>query len=94
MSNEDLIERAKKRLLLNYKQQPIALVRGEGVYLWDGAGRRYIDMMSLFLPLLITLKLTPTFFRSSEMSIPDIITPMLPVRVPGLATIQSAGQDI
>ena len=29
-----------------YKKRDIALVRGEGVYLWDAEGRRYLDMMS------------------------------------------------
>jgi acetylornithine/LysW-gamma-L-lysine aminotransferase len=29
-----------------YKKRDIALVRGEGVYLWDADGRRYLDMMS------------------------------------------------
>jgi len=45
MSNEDIIERAKKRLLLNYKQQPIALVKGEGCYVWDADGKKYLDML-------------------------------------------------
>jgi LysW-gamma-L-lysine/LysW-L-ornithine aminotransferase len=29
-----------------YRKRDIALVRGEGVYLWDADGRRYLDMMS------------------------------------------------
>jgi acetylornithine/LysW-gamma-L-lysine aminotransferase len=29
-----------------YHKRDIALVRGEGVYLWDEQGRRYLDMMS------------------------------------------------
>jgi acetylornithine/LysW-gamma-L-lysine aminotransferase len=29
-----------------YKKRDVALVRGEGVYLWDAQGRRYLDMMS------------------------------------------------
>lgn len=29
-----------------YRKRDIALVRGEGVYLWDGEGVRYLDMMS------------------------------------------------
>ncbi|HLJ66272.1 MAG TPA: aspartate aminotransferase family protein [Chloroflexota bacterium] len=29
-----------------YKKRDLALVRGEGVYLWDAEGRRYLDMMS------------------------------------------------
>jgi len=29
-----------------YHKRDVALVRGEGVYLWDADGRRYLDMMS------------------------------------------------
>ncbi len=29
-----------------YHKRDVALVRGEGVYLWDAEGRRYLDMMS------------------------------------------------
>jgi len=32
----------------NYHPLPVVLVRGEGVYLWDEAGRRYFDMMSAY----------------------------------------------
>jgi ornithine--oxo-acid transaminase len=32
----------------NYEPLPVVLVRGEGVHLWDDAGRRYIDMMSAY----------------------------------------------
>jgi acetylornithine/LysW-gamma-L-lysine aminotransferase len=31
-----------------YKKRDIALVRGEGVYLFDEAGKRYLDMMSSY----------------------------------------------
>jgi 4-aminobutyrate aminotransferase-like enzyme len=27
----------------NYYQEPLALVRGEGEYVWDDAGNRYLD---------------------------------------------------
>ncbi len=43
--NEQIIERAKKRLLQNYKQQPIALVKGEGCYVWDADGKKYLDLL-------------------------------------------------
>ena len=29
----------------NYRPLPVVLSRGEGVYLWDENGTRYIDMM-------------------------------------------------
>ncbi len=32
----------------NYDPLPVTLVRGEGVYVWDNAGRRYLDMMSAY----------------------------------------------
>lgn len=32
----------------NYLPLPVVLVRGEGVWLWDDAGRRYLDMMSAY----------------------------------------------
>jgi ornithine--oxo-acid transaminase len=32
----------------NYKPMPVTLVRGEGVYVWDENGRRYLDMMGAY----------------------------------------------
>jgi len=32
----------------NYDPAPIVLVRGEGAYLWDETGRRYLDFMSAY----------------------------------------------
>lgn len=32
----------------NYDPLPVTLTRGEGAFLWDVAGRRYIDMMSAY----------------------------------------------
>lgn len=32
----------------NYKPLPVTLVRGEGVYVWDEDGRRYLDMMGAY----------------------------------------------
>lgn len=32
----------------NYAPLPVTIVRGEGVYLWDDAGRRYTDMMGAY----------------------------------------------
>jgi len=32
----------------NYHPLPVMLVRGEGAYLWDAEGRRYVDMMSAY----------------------------------------------
>jgi ornithine--oxo-acid transaminase len=32
----------------NYAPLPVTIVRGEGVYVWDDGGRRYIDMMGAY----------------------------------------------
>jgi len=32
----------------NYAPLPVVLVKGEGVYVWDDQGRRYLDMMSAY----------------------------------------------
>ena len=32
----------------NYKPLPVVLTRGEGVYLWDIDGKKYLDMMSAY----------------------------------------------
>jgi acetylornithine/N-succinyldiaminopimelate aminotransferase len=37
--------RAKAHLLQNYKQQPVVLERGEGAYVWDTDGKRYLDLL-------------------------------------------------
>jgi acetylornithine/N-succinyldiaminopimelate aminotransferase len=38
-------ERAKRVLTPNYRQQPLALVRGEGVRVWDADGNEYFDLL-------------------------------------------------
>lgn len=43
---DEVIAQAKQVLLQNYKQQPIVLARGEGSYLWDAEGRRYLDLIA------------------------------------------------
>jgi len=32
----------------NYKPLPVVLTRGEGVYVWDDNGKKYLDMMSAY----------------------------------------------
>jgi acetylornithine/N-succinyldiaminopimelate aminotransferase len=39
-----LLSLADRVLLKNYRQAPLVLVRGQGVEVWDVAGRRYLDM--------------------------------------------------
>jgi len=43
--SESFIESAKQNLLQNYKQQPVVLERGEGVYVFDAEGRKYLDLI-------------------------------------------------
>ncbi|MGQ0657636.1 MAG: aspartate aminotransferase family protein [Chromatiales bacterium] len=35
-----------KPLMASYQRLPVAFVRGEGAYLWDESGRRYLDALS------------------------------------------------
>jgi acetylornithine/N-succinyldiaminopimelate aminotransferase len=35
-----------EKVLQTYRRQPVAFVRGEGVYLFDAEGRRYLDLLS------------------------------------------------
>lgn len=43
-----LIEQEKTRCAANYDPLAVVLHRGEGVWLWDVEGRRYLDMMSAY----------------------------------------------
>jgi ornithine--oxo-acid transaminase len=43
-----IIETEKRYGAQNYNPLPVVLTRGEGVYVWDDAGNRYIDMMSAY----------------------------------------------
>ena len=45
MGNQDLVQRAQTVLFQNYRTQPIAIVRGEGSYVWDADGKRYLDFI-------------------------------------------------
>jgi acetylornithine/N-succinyldiaminopimelate aminotransferase len=41
------VSRLEAKLLLpTYERQPILLVRGRGVYVWDSCGKRYLDFLS------------------------------------------------
>ena len=43
--HQSILMRADKYLLHNYSRQPVALLRGEGSYVWDEDGNRYLDFM-------------------------------------------------
>ena len=39
----DIIDLFKKYVIGNYTRYPVCLVRGEGSYVWDAEGNRYLD---------------------------------------------------
>jgi acetylornithine/succinyldiaminopimelate/putrescine aminotransferase len=43
-SSQDVIEVFNQYVIPNYIRYPISLVRGEGSYVWDAEGRRYLDL--------------------------------------------------
>jgi acetylornithine/N-succinyldiaminopimelate aminotransferase len=43
-STSELLETAEKHLLRTYRQPPMVLTRGEGCYVWDTDGKRYLDL--------------------------------------------------
>lgn len=43
-----IIDRERRYGANNYAPLPVVLVRGEGVYVWDDQGNRYLDMMSAY----------------------------------------------
>ena len=45
---EKAIEHEGKFVARNYHPLPVMLNKGEGVYLWDQDGRKYLDMMSAY----------------------------------------------
>ena len=44
----DLIALERQYGATNYDPLPVVLTRGEGVWLWDDQGRRYLDMLSAY----------------------------------------------
>jgi ornithine--oxo-acid transaminase len=42
------IERENRHCAHNYHPLPVVLVRGEGPFVWDDQGKRYVDMMSAY----------------------------------------------
>ncbi|MES2607888.1 MAG: ornithine--oxo-acid transaminase [Pseudomonadota bacterium] len=48
MSNATFIEREKSINARNYDPIPVVINRGEGVWLWDVEGNRYMDMLSAY----------------------------------------------
>jgi taurine--2-oxoglutarate transaminase len=50
MTAEEIVSLTKKHTIFSWSAQasvnPIAMVRGEGIYFWDADGKRYVDMNS------------------------------------------------
>ncbi len=47
-STQKLIEHESKFVAHNYHPLPVVLNKGDGVYLWDHEGKKYLDMMSAY----------------------------------------------
>ncbi|MDH4319056.1 MAG: aspartate aminotransferase family protein, partial [Desulfobulbaceae bacterium] len=45
-SNKEWITRGEKVFIATYNRFPATMVRGEGAWLWDADGRRYLDFLS------------------------------------------------
>jgi predicted acetylornithine/succinylornithine family transaminase len=44
LSQEELLRFGQEHLFLNYRQPPMVVVRGEGSWLYDGDGKKYLDL--------------------------------------------------
>ena len=43
MTSQETIATFEKYVIGNYRRYPVSLVRGEGSYIWDAEGKRYLD---------------------------------------------------
>jgi len=48
MFNKEWIQLENERCAHNYHPLPVVLTKGEGVWVWDIEGKRYLDMMSAY----------------------------------------------
>jgi acetylornithine/N-succinyldiaminopimelate aminotransferase len=46
MGNQEIIDLSEQYLMATYARFPVALVRGQGVRLWDADGRQYLDFLA------------------------------------------------
>lgn len=46
MSNQQIIDEGKKYVMNTYGRLPVAMVKGEGAYIWDADGKEYLDFVS------------------------------------------------
>ena len=45
-TTQEVIELYNKYVIANYRRLPLVAVKGEGAYLWDADGKRYIDLFA------------------------------------------------
>jgi ornithine--oxo-acid transaminase len=45
-TNKDFVELDEAKVCKNYGPYPVALERGEGIYVWDSEGNRYMDFLA------------------------------------------------
>ncbi|MEJ2503462.1 MAG: aminotransferase class III-fold pyridoxal phosphate-dependent enzyme, partial [Gemmatimonadota bacterium] len=48
METERYLEEAERYSAHNYHPLPVVLTRGEGIWVWDVEGNRYMDMLSAY----------------------------------------------
>jgi predicted acetylornithine/succinylornithine family transaminase len=46
MGNQEIIELSEQYLMATYARFPVALVRGQGMRVWDADGRQYLDFLA------------------------------------------------
>lgn len=46
MSTQDIIANTKKYLMNTYARYPIAMTKGEGSWVWDAEGKKYLDFVT------------------------------------------------
>jgi len=46
ISTQETVDLFDQYVIANYVRTPVAIVRGEGSYIWDADGRRYLDLFS------------------------------------------------
>ena len=44
LSTEEIIERGKNVVMNTYGRLPMTIVKGEGPWVWDTEGKRYLDL--------------------------------------------------
>ena len=44
MNSQEVIQLFDRYVIANYTRNPVVIVRGEGSYVWDIEGKRYLDL--------------------------------------------------